>query len=135
MLVEKCEKFYTKEYDLNCAECMLYASNEEYNLGLSKDTLKLAGGFGGGMAIEGECGALTGGIMVLGYMFVKERAHESELVKNLTKEFIKRFNDKLKTTNCKELKDMYRNDETRCFAIIKASAEALDEVIKMAKSE
>lgn len=40
MLVDKVIKYYDKEYDLNCAECMLVAANEEYNLEVSKESLK-----------------------------------------------------------------------------------------------
>jgi hypothetical protein len=47
MLVEKCKKYYDLEYNLNCAECMLYAANDEYNLGIDNAGLKLAAGFGG----------------------------------------------------------------------------------------
>jgi hypothetical protein len=38
------------------------------------------------MGIEDKCGALTASIMVLGRLFVKERAHESTKIKELTKE-------------------------------------------------
>lgn len=130
MLVEKSQKYYDKKYDLNCAECILYSANEEYKLGIDAKGLKLAAGFGGGMAVEDVCGAMTGAIMVLGNMFVNERAHESDRIKELTKEFIQKFNDTLKSKNCKELKAMYRDDNKRCSDIIKAASEILDEIIK-----
>ena len=50
MLKETAKKYWTEEYDLNCAECIIYAANEEYNLNLSEQTLKVMAGFGGGMA-------------------------------------------------------------------------------------
>ena len=50
--------------------------NVAYKLGLDKEALKLASAFGGGMGIEDKCGALTGALMVLGKLFVKEKAHE-----------------------------------------------------------
>ena len=31
MLTETAKRYWTKEYDLNCAECIMYAANEEYN--------------------------------------------------------------------------------------------------------
>ena len=40
MLVDLVNKYYDKKYDLNCAECMLVAANEEYDLNISKQTLK-----------------------------------------------------------------------------------------------
>ena len=32
MLVEKAREKWDKKHDLNCAECIMYAANEEYNL-------------------------------------------------------------------------------------------------------
>lgn len=130
MLLEKCRKYYDKSFDLNCAECILYSANEEYNLGLCKDDFKLAGGFGGGIAVEDACGALTGAVMVLGRLFVNERAHESERIKILTREYIEKFRERLKTYNCRELKALYRDDDKRCIDIITASAEILDEIVR-----
>ncbi|KPU45888.1 putative redox-active protein [Oxobacter pfennigii] len=129
MLKEMVNKYYDKSYDLNCAETLLYAANEEYDLNMDKKALKIAAGFGGGMAVEGDCGALTGAIMALGVMFVEKQAHESDRIKTLTKEMIQKFNEKLKSVNCKELKSMYRNDEIRCTDIVYAAAEALDEIV------
>ena len=34
MLVDTVKKYYDKEYDLNCAETIIYAANEEYGLNL-----------------------------------------------------------------------------------------------------
>lgn len=130
VLQDKCRKYYDKSYDLNCAECILYAADEEYHLKLDRDAFKLAAGFGSGMAVEGICGALTGAIMVLGYMFVDKRAHESDRIKLLTREMVERFAEKLKTVNCRELKALYRDDEKRCFDIIEASAQILDDIVK-----
>lgn len=39
MLLETIMKYYDKKYDLNCAECILVAANEEYDLNISKQTL------------------------------------------------------------------------------------------------
>jgi C_GCAxxG_C_C family probable redox protein len=130
MLVEKCEKYYDKKYDLNCAETILYAANEEYKLNMGHNTLKLSGGFGGGMGVEGVCGALTGAVMVLGRVFVNKRSHESERVKLLTKELVERFTERLKTRQCDELKKLYRDDNKRCMDIVGAAAEILDDIIK-----
>jgi len=135
MLREKCVANYDKKYDLNCAECILYSANEEYNLGLDSKALKLAAGFGGGMGIEDACGAMTGALMVLGNMFVVERAHESDRIKTLAKEYIEKFNARLGTANCKELKALYKkDDETRCIEIIKAASEILDEIVEREKA-
>ncbi|MEG2935602.1 MAG: C-GCAxxG-C-C family (seleno)protein [Clostridium sp.] len=129
MLLDKVTKFYESEYDLNCAETILYAANEEYELNLTKETFKTMAAFGGGMAIEDTCGVATGAICVLGIIFTKERAHESEYVKGLTKEFMDKFKDQCSTLNCAVLKQLYRNDEIRCIKLVEIGAEILDDII------
>lgn len=130
MLKETAYKYYSKDYDLNCAETILYTANDEYKLNLDKNTLKTMAAFGGGMAVEGVCGAISGAIAALGILFTKDRAHESDRIKLLTKEFIEKFTERLGTENCKILKDKYRNDDIRCEKMIIASAEILDEIVK-----
>lgn len=133
MLIDRCKKYYDIRNNLNCAECILYAANEEYNMGINPDDLKLAAGFGGGMAVEGTCGALTGAIMVLGRLFVNVKAHESDRIKLLTRELIERSYKKLSTLNCRELKAKYRDEEKRCFVIISAVSGILDDIVMREK--
>ncbi len=67
-----------------CWKKILYGANEAYNLGLSKEALKLSAAFGGGMGIESVCGALTGAVMALSSKYVENIAHEDEKIKELT---------------------------------------------------
>ena len=115
--------------DYNCAETILAGANQVYHLGLDKETLKLAAGFGGGMAIEGDCGAITAAIMVLGRLYVKERAHESSKIKEMTKELIDKYRREMGETDCAPLKAKYRNEETKCRLVILKAAEILDEIV------
>lgn len=95
MLVDLVNKYYDKKYDLNCAECMLVAANEEYDLNISKQTLMTMASFGGGMAIGSVCGAATGAISVLALMFTNDRGHKSPHVKEMTSKFLNEFNMKM----------------------------------------
>jgi C_GCAxxG_C_C family probable redox protein len=115
--------------DYNCAETILAGANQVYHLGLDQNAMKLAAGFGGGMAIEGDCGALTGAIMVLGKLYVKDRAHESDKIKELTKELFERYRREMEETDCAPLKAKYRNDEVKCRLVILKAAEILDEIV------
>lgn len=129
MLLESVKKYYDKSLNLNCAETMLYAANEEYKLNLSRDSLKMMASFGGGMGIESICGAITGSLSVLGIMFVREKGHESDFIKSLSKDFFQRFEKKFGTAACNELKSKYRNDDIRCSRMIYKAAEILEEII------
>lgn len=120
---------YGQDMDLSCSEKIVYAANQSYSLGLDKKALKMAAGFGGGMAIEGTCGAITGSIMVLGIMFVDKSAHESTRIKELTKELIEKFQIAMGYIDCGPLKEHYRTEEFKCRDIILKAAEILDGII------
>ena len=130
MLAEKAADYYTPTHDLNCAEAILYAANDLYSLNLQQETLHAIAGFGGGMAIEETCGALTGAVAVLGIMLVKDKAHESDLLKEAVTELFKRYELRMGTINCKELKDRYREEEpVKCRHIVIEAAKVLEELL------
>jgi len=129
LLLEKTKKYYDKSYNLNCAETMLYAADEEYNMNLSKETLKTMAAFGGGMGVESVCGAITGSLAALSILFTIEKGHESDRNKNLSKEFFQKFRAELGTDNCAILKEKYKNDELRCTTMIETAAKILDEMV------
>lgn len=130
MLKEKVEKFYSDQNDLNCAESMLYGANEAYGLGLDKKVLDTMSSFGGGMAVQSVCGALTGALAVLGVMFTGDKSIDAKKRSTIIAEFYRKFEEKLGSDNCKELKEKYRDDVQGCQTVVKLSAEVLDEVVK-----
>lgn len=130
MLYELLKNGYGKDQDFNCAEKILYGANEAYRLGLSNEALKMAAGFGGGMAVEDVCGALTASIMVLGRLFVKNNAHESTRIKDLTKELLESYRLKMGTIDCAPLKSKYRTEEIGCRDVILRAAEILDAIVE-----
>lgn len=130
MLVETTMKYYDKKYDLNCAECMLVAVNEVYDLNISKQTLMTMASFGGGMAIGSVCGAATGAIAALGIMFTTERGHQSPHVREMTSKFLYEFNRRMNSVDCISLKEKYYECETRCSKMMIVSAEILQELIE-----
>jgi len=130
MLKELLEQGYGADEDLNCAERILKGANEAYGLGLDKEALKLAAGFGGGMAIEDKCGALTASIMVLGKLFVRERAHESERIKELARQLFDEYTKEMGFIDCAPLKKRYRTEELKCKNVILKAAEVLDRIVE-----
>jgi C_GCAxxG_C_C family probable redox protein len=130
MLYELLKSGFGQEQDFNCAEKILYGANEAYQLGLSQEALKMAAGFGGGMAIEDVCGALTASIMVLGRLFVKRNAHESTRIKDLTNELFDSYRTEMGEIDCAPLKAKYRTEEFKCRDVILKAAEVLDRIVK-----
>lgn len=130
MLSELIIRGYGETEDLNCAEKILYGANKVYNLGLDSQALKLSAGFGGGMAIEDKCGALTTAIMVLGRLFVMERAHESSRIKDLAKELFEKYEKEMGYIDCAPLKERYRTEELKCKVVITKAAKILDKIVE-----
>lgn len=116
--------------NLNCAESILRAANDDLGLGLSPEALRLASGFGGGMNIGHACGALTGAVMVLGFLYVKEKAHESERIKEITRRFIADFEKVYGTIMCEPIKEAHRHPEYKCTSVILTSEELLEELLR-----
>jgi C_GCAxxG_C_C family probable redox protein len=90
----------------NCAQSVLAVFCADLNF--DKETaMKLATGFGAGMARKQEvCGALTGGIMVIGLKNGPAHAGDKEakeLVYRLTGEFMARFAAKFGSCLCRDL--------------------------------
>ncbi|HAD83029.1 MAG: hypothetical protein A2509_08030 [Candidatus Edwardsbacteria bacterium RIFOXYD12_FULL_50_11] len=62
----------------NCAESVLMAISEYLNMPNGRSLPRIATGFGGGIARNGNlCGALTGGIMVIGLALGRDDNHGS----------------------------------------------------------
>lgn len=129
MLMDKINKYHTKRYDFNCAEVLMYAANNEYNMKLKRETFKTMASFGGGMGVESVCGAITGALAVIGILFTKEKAHEGDRVKKLCQEFFQKFEAKLGTNNCAKLKEKYKKEDIGCRVMLETAAEILDEIV------
>jgi C_GCAxxG_C_C family probable redox protein len=90
---------------LNCAQSVLLSHAEELNLDRTT-ALRIALGFGGGMAMAETCGAVTGAYMVLGLKAnFKEKSVQE--IKAETKVAVKKFNElfiaKHGSLTCKKL--------------------------------
>ncbi len=129
MLLNYYKSSTIEELDLNCAETILYICNEYFEMSLPSSTIRLSSAFGGGMCIEDTCGTLTGGLMVLGFLFVKNKAHEDSLIKCIVNDYFKLFELKMGSLNCKILKDEYRTENSGCNFVIETSFSCLYEII------
>jgi C_GCAxxG_C_C family probable redox protein len=129
MLTELITQDFGKQEDLNCAEKILYGANKAYKLNLSPAELKIAAGFGGGMAIGSVCGALTASVMVLSLLFTEKTGHQSPRLKPLIQEFFAEYEQSMSSIVCSELKERYYSPEFKCKQIIAAAAQVLDKIV------
>jgi len=110
---------FLKGYD--CAQAVLYSFCDD--LGLEKNSaLKIACGFGGGMGSKGEvCGAVTGGIMVIGAKYGRGEEDDrtaTNLTFAKTRELMDQFTDKHGSYICRKLLngcDLMTNEGRRVF--------------------
>jgi C_GCAxxG_C_C family probable redox protein len=89
----------------NCAQSVVFAFHDECGLG-EDEALRISGGFGGGMGRKQEvCGAVTGGIMILGLR--RERAVRgspvTEDLHRATREFMEGFAARHGSYLCRDL--------------------------------
>ena len=135
MLVDEAKKYINDTYDLNCAETILTAANDAYSLGLDKKSIKLMAAFGGGLGVGRTCGVVTAGAAALSALFVEDRGHESTLIKEIMKEFVDKFEERLETDQCVIIKERVKDDPMKCKGIILIGAEILQEVIEGRKEQ
>ena len=99
------EALKTYERGFNCSQSVLNAFKEEISLDKNL-LLKIAAGFGGGMRKGEVCGAVSGAIMVLGLKYgnsIEGDVETKEHIYSLTREFMKRFEEKNGSVVCKQL--------------------------------
>jgi C_GCAxxG_C_C family probable redox protein len=126
----------------NCCQTVFYLFAPE--LGLAEKTaLKIASGFGGGMACAETCGAVTGSYMVIGMKHGHDTSDPDD--KAYTKSLVKKFNEKFIAENgsliCKKLIGFDISDPeeaeaarearvfiTKCPVFIKSACKILEEI-------
>ena len=109
---EKASGYFDSGY--NCAQSVLMAFSAELNLDRNI-ILKIASGFGGGMArMQDTCGAVAGGIMAIGMAVSNEEediATNKERVYHIISLFINKFKEKYRSVKCRDLLNCDLNTE------------------------
>lgn len=100
----KASDTFTQGY--SCSQAVLSARCERYGLD-QKTALTIAAGFGGGMGRSGNaCGAVTGGIAIIGLHAGSDKARDTEAKENtyrMVRQFVSGFEDMFGSVNCTEL--------------------------------
>ncbi len=133
--VEKAVKCFEDGY--NCSQAIFSTYGRELGVPYEQ-ALKIASGFGGGMRIDGTCGAVTGAFMVLGLKFAKGQDNPYDKIIAFADDFCQRN----KSTDCQALigcdirttegmdkatkEGLFRSI---CSQLVKDSAEILEEML------
>ena len=128
MLKDIYEKYYY-EQNYNCAETMIRAADEYYDLGLHDRDMIMLGGYGAGIQTGNTCGAILAAVSVLSIRYVEQKAHESGDIKPVTTMLIRKFNEKYGSILCKDIKPQSFEPEVRCKKTIEAACDILESVI------
>lgn len=129
MLKDLIGKYYFDQ-NYNCAETILRAANEYYNLELNDRDMILVGAFGAGVQCGNTCGAILSGASVLSMKYVEKKAHESSDIKPVVTLLIRKFNEKYQSTLCKDIKPQSFKPEYRCLKTVETACDILEEVIE-----
>ena len=126
MLKDKIMEYYITR-GLRCAEAVVYAANDVYNLQLPRESIAMITGFSGGMCGSGEaCGLLSGGVAVLGRMFYEKLGPDFAPA---VAEFHRRFAEEFGAAACPPVKERYATPEARCSAVVGPFAKLLEETV------
>jgi C_GCAxxG_C_C family probable redox protein len=129
----------------NCAQAVCSAFAEQYGLD-RKTALKVSGAFGGGMASTAEtCGAVTGGLMVIGLKYGKCKPEDDEAKQRCqakAQDFLARFRMKHSSLICRELlgcdistpegkltHEVNQLKERKCKNFVADASEILEEIV------
>ena len=119
----------------NCAEAVSKVIAEWYTKEPSASIPKVASGFGGGIGgSKGDtCGALTGGVIALGYLWGRmEPNGDKKIVYELASEFRKKFIDSFGSSNCQSLLNGFGEQENmiKCKKLTARAAGILSEMLE-----
>ncbi len=128
MLKDVCKKYY-HEMNYNCAETIIRAGNEYYDLGLHDRDMIAFAGYGAGIQTGNTCGAILSAVAVLSMKYVEKKAHESKDIKPITTALIREFNNRYGSVLCKDIKPQSFKQDTRCMPTVEAACEILEQVL------
>lgn len=134
-MLKDCMGKYYFEGNYNCAETVLQAANEYYDLGLTEHEIKMFGGFGAGIQSGNTCGAVLASVGILSHKYIEKKAHESADIKPVTLKLIRKFNEKYGSVLCKEIKPQSFKPEYRCQKTVETACDILEAVIAEYEAE
>ena len=114
----------------SCSETVFEAALKIRGIEPEEKCFFMMCGFSGGLSCGHDCGAVTGGVAAISYLYCDGTKESKDKVKELSKAFVERAEAEFGTITCKTLKVYWRkNEETRCIALVEKTLEILLETI------
>ncbi len=120
---------YFVNKNCNCAEAIICAANDVYDLKLSPEGLRAFGGFGGGCGSQSLCGAAAGCIGAIGAKHNKTVSRENKIVKVKSAKVIEEFNNAFGSELCSQIVPKYQTTRPLCLNVVQKAADILEELM------
>ena len=133
MLKDLAEKYYKQGY--NCAESIIRAGNEYYDLKLDEQAFRMTGAFGGGLQVGDICGALSGSACVISSKYIETKAHECTDLKPIMLKLVRAFQSQFSSRLCCQIKAKFFSKEVHCQNTVALASDVLEKVIAEYESE
>jgi len=120
----------------HCSEAMVISLGEYYFEKVPDEWIKIANPFAGGIASTQQevCGALSGGVMVIGLQFGRTRQDQNdETCLRLAKEYREAFIQKFGYAHCRDLREEKYGStpgHTPCSALVSDATALLIELLE-----
>lgn len=123
------------ESGFNCAESISQAILEAFTSEAPRDIPRVASALGGGIggSHEEACGALTGGVIAIGYLFGRDSVDQNiDATKELAKAYRAEFEKIAGTTNCGVLLEQFgdQNATHECTLLVGKATVALAKLLR-----
>lgn len=135
-ILERAREAYRAKY--HCSEAVVLAVGEHYLSPLPELLVRVSCPFGGGIGgcRQEICGALSGGIILLGALWGRASSQENDewlysLVCRLRETFESQFGSSL----CQPIRDTARDEKDGCIRVVEAGTEMVVRLIKEAIQE
>jgi len=122
-------------YHMNCAEALLRAANDKYEINLQEESFRMLQGFGAGFYSERTCGAFSGSLAALGAMYTEERPSEQAKMTRAAKLLVEEFQKEFGSLDCDYIKKYHRDEIVACNPVKLRAGQVLDRVVAILEKE
>ncbi|NDJ75985.1 MAG: C_GCAxxG_C_C family protein [Chloroflexi bacterium] len=112
----------------HCSEAILMAVGEFLNLALDENVIRASSGFAGGVGRSRDlCGAISGGVMLIGIEHGRTSADQNDdFCQELSARFHQRFVAELGSSQCAALREQHES----CAILVEQAARILIDVLE-----
>lgn len=132
-------KDYFYNGGLNCAESTMRALIERGVIDAPPDCIRMMSGFGGGMQRGTTCGSVVAAVAALGWVTGRTETDQSrEESAAAVRGFLRRFEEKFGTLDCRELQAVYCKEHAlksegmyrKCTVFVEQAVDLVEEILR-----